>query len=229
MDERRHGIFSVNRRIIGAVALSAVLAVSASNDSGSEGHNAYVYNPVPQEDFIPLEIQGELKDTPDEENHDNSPGNKVTVVFPSPSPSPSESSSPLQSNSISTPKPEVQRLIPKPTSKPTSKPKTHKTSSSGFIFDSNVSWYGPNFYGHRTACGQTLTKTLMGVANKTLPCGTLVDFKYKGSDGVTREKVVPVVDRGPYVNGRQWDLTGGLAVFLHHNFTGSIYYKVLGK
>lgn len=39
------------------------------------------------------------------------------------------------------------------------------------------SWYGSGFYGQRTACGQTLTKTLVGVANRTLPCGTLVMFR----------------------------------------------------
>ena len=92
---------------------------------------------------------------------------------------------------------------------------------TGFILDSNVSWYGPDFYGNRTACGQALTKDLLGVAHKSLPCGTLVTFKY-GSKQIT----VPVVDRGPYVDGRQWDLTGGLCVALDHCFTGQIYYRI---
>ena len=35
--------------------------------------------------------------------------------------------------------------------------------------DSNISWYGPGLYGNGTACGQTLTKTLVGVAHRTLP------------------------------------------------------------
>jgi rare lipoprotein A (peptidoglycan hydrolase) len=42
----------------------------------------------------------------------------------------------------------------------------------------------------------------MGVANKTLPCGTLVTLRYGG-----RTVRVPVVDRGPYVEGREFDLT----------------------
>ena len=105
---------------------------------------------------------------------------------------------------------EVPRATPKP-----------KVSTSGFKLDRNVSWYGPGFYGRRTACGQKYTKSILGVAHKTLPCGTLVTFMWKGI-----VKTVPVIDRGPYVAGRQWDLSGGLCVALHHCFTGKIYYRV---
>ena len=35
----------------------------------------------------------------------------------------------------------------------------------------------------------------------------------------------PVVDRGPYVAGRQWDLTGGLCLKLGHCYTGSLSWK----
>jgi rare lipoprotein A len=87
--------------------------------------------------------------------------------------------------------------------------------------DGNVSWYGPGFYGRRTACGQELTTTLVGVAHKTLPCGTLVTFRNGG-----RTVTMPVVDRGPYVAGRQWDLTGGACKKLAHCYTGSISWKL---
>jgi hypothetical protein len=62
--------------------------------------------------------------------------------------------------------------------------------------------YGPGFYGSATACGQTLRPHMLGVANRTLPCGTLVSIYYQG-----RTIVVPVIDRGPYANGADWDLT----------------------
>src|SRR5262249_44810324 len=88
-----------------------------------------------------------------------------------------------------------------------------------WIWGSELSWYGRGFYGQRTACGQTLTETLLGVANRTLPCGTLVTFKWNG-----RSITVPVVDRGPYVSGRQWDLTGATCLALDHCFTGPIWY-----
>ena len=42
----------------------------------------------------------------------------------------------------------------------------------------------------------------LGVANKTLPCGTKVKLRYHG-----RSVTVPVIDRGPYVAGRDYDLT----------------------
>lgn len=86
--------------------------------------------------------------------------------------------------------------------------------------DGNVSWYGPGFYGRRTACGLALTTSLVGVAHKTLPCGTMVTFRNKG-----RTVTMPVVDRGPYVAGREWDLTGGACLKLAHCYTGSISWK----
>ena len=43
-----------------------------------------------------------------------------------------------------------------------------------------ATWFGPGFYGQKTACGQTLTPAVVGVANRTLPCGTLVRVSYSG-------------------------------------------------
>jgi rare lipoprotein A len=66
-----------------------------------------------------------------------------------------------------------------------------------------ASWYGPVRRGRTTtACGVTLDRTTVGVAHRTLPCGTPVALYYKG-----RTIVVPVIDRGPFVDGRTWDLT----------------------
>ena len=65
-----------------------------------------------------------------------------------------------------------------------------------------ASWYGPRFYGNRTACGQTYTPEIVGVAHRTLPCGTLVVLEYRG-----RTLTVPIIDRGPYVAGRTLDLS----------------------
>ena len=65
-----------------------------------------------------------------------------------------------------------------------------------------ASWYGPGFYGNRTACGQTFTPELLGVAHLTLPCGSLVTLTHGG-----RSVTVPVIDRGPYVAGRTLDLS----------------------
>ena len=80
-----------------------------------------------------------------------------------------------------------------------------------------ASWYGPGLYGNTTACGQTLTRALVGVAHKTLPCGTRVEVSYAG-----RSIVVPVVDRGPYAKGRTWDLTSAAAEQLGFTATARI-------
>jgi rare lipoprotein A (peptidoglycan hydrolase) len=71
---------------------------------------------------------------------------------------------------------------------------------------SYASWYGPGLYGNRTACGQTLSYGMLGVAHKSLPCGAKVTFK-KGK----REVTVRVIDRGPFVGGREYDLTEATA------------------
>jgi rare lipoprotein A (peptidoglycan hydrolase) len=65
-----------------------------------------------------------------------------------------------------------------------------------------ATWYGPGFYGRRTACGKTLKKTTIGVAHKKLPCGTRVTFAYMG-----RWVRAKVIDRGPYNGDYKWDLT----------------------
>lgn len=65
-----------------------------------------------------------------------------------------------------------------------------------------ASYYGPGLYGNGVACGGTLMPATLGVASKTLPCGTLVRLRYHG-----RSVTVPVIDRGPYVAGRDYDLT----------------------
>ncbi len=62
--------------------------------------------------------------------------------------------------------------------------------------------YGPGFWGHRTACGTVLRRSTIGVANRTLPCGTQVQLYYDGS-----VITVPVIDRGPYAHHANWDLT----------------------
>jgi len=74
--------------------------------------------------------------------------------------------------------------------------------------------FGPGFFGHRTACGERLTRTTIGVANRTLPCGSMVAIYYRG-----RQLDVPVIDRGPYAYNASWDLTLATAKALGINET----------
>jgi rare lipoprotein A (peptidoglycan hydrolase) len=87
-----------------------------------------------------------------------------------------------------------------------------------------ATWFGPGLFGRHTACGQLLTKHLIGVANRTLPCGTLVDFSYQG-----RQLTVPVVDRGPYSSiGADWDLTQNAARLLKVEGVAKLDAKIVG-
>jgi peptidoglycan lytic transglycosylase len=65
-----------------------------------------------------------------------------------------------------------------------------------------ASWYGPGLYGNHLACGGTLSPSRLGVANKSLPCGSRVTLRHGG-----RVLRVPVIDRGPYSGDREFDLT----------------------
>jgi rare lipoprotein A len=69
-----------------------------------------------------------------------------------------------------------------------------------------ATFYGKGFFGKKTACGTVLRKSTLGVASRTLKCGTQVQIYYGG-----HTIVVPVIDRGPYANNATWDLTQATA------------------
>jgi hypothetical protein len=84
-----------------------------------------------------------------------------------------------------------------------------QAAGGGIAFSSpmraaGATWYGPGLYGNQTACGQVLRPGTVGVAHRSLPCGTAVKFAYDG-----RQLVTTVIDRGPYSDGKSWDLTNG--------------------
>jgi hypothetical protein len=81
-----------------------------------------------------------------------------------------------------------------------------------------ASYYGPGFYGNETACGQTLTPGTVGVANKSLPCGTPVKLHYRGNTVRVR-----VIDRGPYAGNREYDLTEATKERLGFGSTGNVW------
>jgi rare lipoprotein A len=92
-------------------------------------------------------------------------------------------------------------------------------SFSGPMREASATWYGPGFYGNRTACGQVLRPGTVGVAHRRLPCGTPVKFAYQGRQIVTR-----VIDRGPYSEGHAWDLTNGAREALRFEGSDRILY-----
>lgn len=83
-----------------------------------------------------------------------------------------------------------------------------------------ASWYGPGLYGNPLGCGGVLTTGTMGIAHKTLPCGTRVDVCARDCASVS------VVDRGPYVGGREVDLTAATAQAIGFGGVGTIRLRV---
>jgi hypothetical protein len=81
-----------------------------------------------------------------------------------------------------------------------------------------ASWYGPGLYGNGLACGGRLTTGTLGVAHKSLPCGTPVTLR--AGSRVVR---VRVVDRGPFVGSREFDLTAATKHRLGFGSTGVVW------
>jgi rare lipoprotein A len=80
-----------------------------------------------------------------------------------------------------------------------------KGKSLGF---KTVSWYGPGFNGKRTASGEVYDMNAMTCAHKKMPFGTRLRIANPVNG---RSVVVTVNDRGPFVRGRDIDLSRGAA------------------
>jgi len=99
-------------------------------------------------------------------------------------------------------------------------------AAGAFVFSTpmrsaGATWYGPGLYGNHTACGQTLRANTIGVAHRTLPCGTTIKFAYHGHQLVTQ-----VIDRGPYTEGNDFDLTNGARHALGFEGVDQVRYAV---
>jgi rare lipoprotein A (peptidoglycan hydrolase) len=83
-----------------------------------------------------------------------------------------------------------------------------------------ASWYGPGFYGNRTASGALYSPSHWGVAHKSLPFGTMLKISYGG-----KTVKAPVTDRGPYVGNRVLDLSNAVAKALNFGGVGMVNYE----
>jgi rare lipoprotein A (RlpA)-like double-psi beta-barrel protein len=105
-------------------------------------------------------------------------------------------------------------------------PEGGEPAGQGLVFSSpmrsaGATWYGPGLYGNGTACGKTLRPATIGVAHRTLPCGTAVKFVYRGRYLITR-----VIDRGPYTAGNAFDLTNGARLALDFEGVDRVRYAI---
>lgn len=133
-----------------------------------------------------------------------------TIVKPTPTPAPTPAPERVVAAAPAGPSVGAPASTPEP------------TPAAGWTWDPEASWYGPGFYGRRTACGHAYTTEIQGVAHRSLPCGTRVTFRNPANG---RTITVPVIDRGPYVAGRTWDLSGATCTALDHCYTGPIQWR----
>ena len=82
-----------------------------------------------------------------------------------------------------------------------------------------ASWYGPGFYGRRTANGETFRKGTLTAAHRTLPFGTMVRVTNLENG---RSVNVRINDRGPLKYYRLIDLAHGAANELNMMRAGEI-------
>ena len=81
-------------------------------------------------------------------------------------------------------------------------------SSAGTVINGQASWYGPGFYGNRTASGEVFRPGTFTAAHRTLPFGTRVRVTNLWNG---RSTVVRINDRGPFHGNRVIDLAHGAA------------------
>jgi len=86
-----------------------------------------------------------------------------------------------------------------------------------------ASWYGKKFHGGLTASGEIYNMHKMTAAHKTLPLGTILEVKNPANG---RKVTVTVNNRGPYIKGRDLDLSYGAAKKLDMVVTGVAPVKV---
>ncbi len=86
-----------------------------------------------------------------------------------------------------------------------------------------ASWYGPGFYGNRTASGEVFRPGTLTAAHRSLPFGTLVRVTNLNNG---RSALVRINDRGPFHGGRIIDLAHGAAQQLGVTSSGTAQVKL---
>lgn len=92
-------------------------------------------------------------------------------------------------------------------------------TASGY-YTARAAPYGPTAEHPRTACGRPLTNATQGVAHPVLPCGVRLYIRFHGHEVLTQ-----VIDRGPNVPGRDFDITKALANRLGLHGTQTIEWR----
>jgi rare lipoprotein A len=94
------------------------------------------------------------------------------------------------------------------------------TAKVGVERTTTASWYKQ---GIKTASGERYNPNDLTVAHKTLPFGTIVKFTNPKNNKVVYARVN---DRGPYIKGREFDLSMKCAILLDFKNEGVVKLKV---
>ncbi len=86
-----------------------------------------------------------------------------------------------------------------------------------------ASWYGPRFHGKTTANGEQYNQMAFTSAHKSLPFGTILQVTNLRNG---KTVIVRINDRGPYIEGRDLDLSKGTALVLGMISRGVVKVKV---
>jgi len=91
-----------------------------------------------------------------------------------------------------------------------------------------ASWYGPEFHGRPTASGEIFNMYDLTCAHKTMPFGTRLRVTNPENG---KSVIVTVNDRGPFVRGRDLDLSYGAAraIGLVEKGVGLVKIEYLGR
>lgn len=119
-------------------------------------------------------------------------------AFPSPTQPQTSKATPLPSTDQQT-----LHALPNPP-----KAKRNDTPQVIRVVTGEASWYGPGFYGNRTASGEVYRPGTMTAAHRSLPFGTQVRVTNLWNG---RSAVIRINDRGPFVDHRIIDLGHGAA------------------
>ncbi len=116
--------------------------------------------------------------------------------------------------------PKATAAIPPPAVSPKPGAAEPPSAAPGAWRTAVASWYGPT--GNPTANGTPYDSQTWCVAHRSLPFGTRVEIAYNG-----RRIVAPVLDRGPYVDGRELDLSEAVAKALGFHGVRTVRWRVL--
>jgi rare lipoprotein A len=79
------------------------------------------------------------------------------------------------------------------------------------VWEGKASWYGPRFHGRTTANGEKYDMFGPTAAHRTLPMGSIVRIVHKKTG---KGRIVRINDRGPYIEGREIDVSYHIATTL---------------